>query len=239
MKIKCLSLTIIFLTLAVGSVNVFAQTGKTVLDKSLVPAEAKDAGGFVPQGWTLAEDELKTQTGDLNGDLIPDYALVLVQDKSADETVEQAQVLVIALGSKNGMLSRAGVADHLLPCASCYGQIGEDFIGIEKGTILVEISTGNSSNTLSKSSYRFKFEPATKKFLLIGSDFLNSCPSSKIMNMNEESTNFLTGLRKTTRPNGKRTVIKTTKVQKTKTYFDDIDGDKLGEEGINRILCSS
>jgi hypothetical protein len=238
MKIICLLLTVIFLTLAVGSVKVFAQTGKTVSIKSLVPAEAKDASGFVSQGWTLAEDELKTQTGDLNGDSIPDYLLVLVRDKSADETVEQAQVLVIALGSKNGMLSRAGVADHLLPCASCYGQIGEGYIGIEKGTILVENSAGNSGNTLSKSSYRFRFEPATKKFLLIGSDFLNNCPSTTIMNVNEESTNFLTGVRKTTRPNGKRTVTKTTKVQKTKTYFDDIDGDKLGEEGNNRILCS-
>lgn len=239
MKIICLLLTALFLTLAVGSVNILAQTGKTVLDKSLVPAEAKDAGGFVPQGWTLAEDELKTQTGDLNGDSIPDYALVLVRDKSADETVEQAQVLVIAMGSKNGMLRRAGVADHLLPCASCYGQIGEDYIGIEKGTILVEISTGNSGNSLSKSSYRFKFEPATKKFLLIGSDFLNNCPSSTLMNVNQESTNFLTGVRKTIRPNGKRAVTKTTRVQKTKIYFDDIDGDKFGEEGINRILCSS
>ena len=68
--------------------------------------------------------------------------------------------------------------------------------------------------------------------MLIGADYVSSGGPDKI---NTESTNYLTGDRKTTRSKGKRDITTSTKVPITKTYLDAIDADKMDEAAFMRI----
>jgi hypothetical protein len=213
----------------------FSQDDRTLINKSLIPAQAGAIDSFVPKGWKIEEQI----TGDLNGDGLPDYALKLIEDKPAkdkdDAPIDSQRALVVVLQNKNGKLSRAAVADKLLQCPNCGGAfygVGEApaNVKIEKGAIVVDQDRG--SRWVSELTYRFRYEPETEKFLLIGFDYASRDRAAG--GGATESTNYLTGLR-IAKHLGKKETTARTQIPKTKTYIEDVDNDQFDEDATRRL----
>ena len=176
-----------------------AQDGGAAFDKSKVPAQGRAAGDFVPAGWVLEG----RASGDLNGDAVPDLALKLIQQKPAgakeDEPVERQRALVVLFKDGDGMLRRAAVTDKVLQCTSCggafYGVVDAPVeVRIERGVLVVRQEFG--SREVTEHTYRFRYEPAEAKFVLIGFDSTSRDRLTAAVTL--ESTNFLTGRKITT-----------------------------------------
>ena len=237
MKGKTTTVGSLFLALcllsALSPVSSSAQEGKTTIDVASIPAEAADARGFVPAGGKL---EGKV-SGDLNGDSVPDHALKLVEDKPVpeDETagpVERQRALVIAFGKGDGRLVRAAVAGNLLQCTSCggafYGVVEAPAdVSIKNGVLIVKQEHG--SRTVTQTTFRFRYEPTTGKFALIGHDVINN--DRLTGEVVSESTNYLTGVRltKRIRPRG-RTVTSRKRVPREKIYVEQVNHETFGYE---------
>ncbi len=213
-----------------------AQDEAGKIDKSLVPAEASSPAGFVPRGWKI-EEQLRA---DLDGDSAPDYVLKLVEDKpdknAEGNATERGRALVIALQRGEGKLLRAAVAANLLQCTLCGGAfygVSESpaNVAIEKNTVVVDQDHG--SRNLTNTTYRFRYDAGSQKFLLIGFDYADA--DRLTANVISESTNYLTGIRKTTRGKGNKDVSTTTRIQKKTIFLDDADSDVLEAEAAKRL----
>ena len=171
------------------------QDARHLLDPKLVPMNGATTKAFVPKGWK-SQDE---QTGDLNSDGLPDAVLQLIEDKpvrdAKDEFQERQRAMLILFKTADGNYRRAAVANRLLMCASCGGMLGgtgEYPVGevkIEKGVLIVSQLAGSRNAT--DLLQRFRYDPATKKFLMIGQDVNNfdrMTGESEVV-----STNYLTG----------------------------------------------
>ena len=202
------------------------------LDPKLVPAEGRSARDFVPKGWKVETDEGVT-SGDLNKDGAADAVLRLVEDapvEGADGTLNtRYRALVILLARPGGGFARAAVAAKLLGCSLCYGVLGDP----EGGNIQVEIKNGvldvsqlSGSREATDLTLRFRHDPATGRFLLIGaerSDYDRAAGGGT-----GTSTNYLTGVRvvKTTtvgRGGRESTSSRTTRVPRARRFIEDVD----------------
>jgi len=222
--------------LAVLSSTAIAQDEAAKIDKSRVPAQANAAEKFAPAGWKIEEQV----TGDLNGDAIPDYALKLIEAKPEKDAegnpTERGRALVIALAAKDGQLSRAGIADNLLQCTRCggafYGVVETPSeVAIEKGVIVVQQDHG--SREVTNTTYRFRYEPSTGKFLLIGFDLSNADRATA--QVTSESINYLSGAREETRSKGEKDVKARSVIPKRKIYLDDISADEMESAAYKRL----
>ena len=206
-----------------------AQDDRTTIQKSLVPMSGKDTRDFIPKGWKLDEQK----SSDLDGDGNADYVLKLVEDKPAktadDVANDRARALVVLMSDATGNLSRAAVADRLLQCTRCGGA----FYGVVESPAEVEVdakgvivvSQDHGSREVSNTTYRFRYDSATKRFVLIGFDYVeNDRLTAKVTS---ESTNYLTGVRKT----NKRAAT----IPKTKIFLDDVDYEKFEEGAVKRL----
>ena len=232
-------LFILFLAVVVSPAPSSAQEEGATIDVSRIPAAAGDVKGFVPPGWKIEEQV----AGDLNGDSVPDYALKLVEDKPAksadDMPTERGRALVVVLAGKEGKLARAGVADKLLQCTACGGA----FYGVAEAPANVSIARGvlvvnqdHGSRDVTETTYRFRYEPATGRFALIGFDL--SDRDRLTATTVTESTNYLTGLRVTTRGNGDRDKTSRTQVRREKIYIEQVDGGKFEGDALERLHLS-
>jgi hypothetical protein len=229
-------LFILFLALIASPARSSAQDEAATIDVSRIPAEARDVNGFVPPGWKIEEKI----AGDLNGDAVPDYALKLVEDKPAKTAEEmpneRGRALVVVLAGKDGRLARAGVADKLLQCTSCGGA----FYGVVEAPASVSIARGvlvinqdHGSRDVTETTYRFRYEPDTGRFALIGFDLSDH---DRLTGMNvTESTNYLTGLRVVTRGNGEKDRTSRTQVRREKIYLEQVDGGKFEGDAYERL----
>jgi hypothetical protein len=222
--------------LAVLSSPAIAQDEAAKIDKSRVPAQANAPEKFAPAGWKIEEQV----TGDLNGDAIPDYALKLVEVKpekdSEGNPTERGRALVIALATKDGQLSRAGIADNFLQCTRCggafYGFVETPVeVTIEKGVVVVQQDHG--SREVTNTTYRFRYEPSTGKFLLIGFELSNADRATA--QVTSESINYLTGTREETRSKGEKDAKTRSAIPKRKIYLDDISADEMESAAYKRL----
>jgi hypothetical protein len=213
-----------------------AQEQRSLISKTRIPAEADNLEKFAPAGWKI-EEQL---TGDLNGDSVPDFALKLVEDKPAkdseDTATERQRALVIVLQKQGGKLSRAAVADKLLQCTRCGGAfygVSESpaNVQIEKGILVVDQDHG--SRNLTNTTYRFRYDPASQQFLLIGFDYADADRATA--NVISESTNYLTGVRITTRGKGTRDVKTRSTVPVKKISIEQVDSEKFEEDAAKRL----
>ncbi len=209
-----------------------AQETESPINRSLIPIQANALNKFVPPGWKIE----KKLTADLNGDSLPDFALELVEnkpekDQSGDPT-ERSRALVIVLQNQDGKLARAGVADKLLQCTRCggafYGVVeAPASVKIEKGVIIVEQDHG--SRNLTNTTYRFRYDAETQRFILIGFDFADA---DRLTGKDvSESTNYLTGVRRVTR--GKATTSST--IPRKKVFIEDVEYEKFEEDAEKRL----
>jgi hypothetical protein len=206
-----------------------AQDDRTTIKKSLVPWAGTDTRNFIPQGWKLEEQK----SADLDGDGNADYVLKLIEDKPAktsDDVVnDRARALVVVLSDASGKLTRVAVADKLLQCTGCGGA----FYGVMEAPAEVEVdakgvitvSQDHGSREVSNTTYKFRYDPAVKRFVLIGFDYVeNDRATAKVVS---ESTNYLTGVRKTNN--------RTAAITKTKIFLDDVDYEKFEEAAVKRL----
>lgn len=226
-----LSLLLVFLNL-----SAFAQDEVAKINKSRVPTQADKPDKFAPSGWKVEEQI----TGDLNGDTIPDYALKLVEakpEKDAEgDPTERGRALVIALATKDGRLARAAVADSLLQCTRCggafYGVVETPTeVTIEKGVVVVQQDHG--SREVTNTTYRFRYEPATGKFLLIGFDLANADRATA--QVVSESINYLTGAREETRSKGEKDLKTRSTIPRRKIYLDEISAEDMETAAYKRL----
>ena len=202
------------------------------LDPGGVPAEGRSARDFVPKGWKLETDE-GVVSGDLNKDGAPDAVLRLVEDlpvEGADGVLNtRFRALVILLASPGGGFGRAAVATKLLGCTLCHGALGDP----AGGNIQVEIKNGvldvnqlSGSREATDRTLRFRHDPATGRFLLIGEE--RSEYDRAAGGGTSHSTNYLTGVRvtKTTtvgRGGRESTSSRTTRVPRARRFIEDVD----------------
>ena len=230
------SILLATLLIMTSSCIAFAQDEAATINKSLIPAQANTPSQFAPRGWKVEEQK----AGDLNGDSIPDYAIKLVEDKpeknSEGDPTERGRALVIALSTKDGKLERAGVADKLLQCTRCggafYGVVEAPAnVSIEKGVVVVEQDHG--SRDLTDTTYRFRYDPLTQRFILIGFDLsdVDRLTATGVT----ESTNYLTGIRITTRGKGNRDTKTRTVIPKKTIYLEDSSNEDLEGAAYKRL----
>ncbi len=205
------------------------------LDPKLVPAEGQTPRDFVPKGWRV-EQAGGVVNGDLNQDGAPDAVLRLVEDmpiEGSDGTLNtRYRALVILLAKPGGGFARAAVATKLLGCSLCYGALGDP----EGGNIQTEIKNGvldvsqlSGSREATDLTLRFRHDPVTNRFLLIGAE--RSDYDRAEGGGTGTSTNYLTGVRviKTTtvgRGGRESTTSKTTRVPRTRQFIEDVDYEK-------------
>lgn len=204
-----------------------AQDERTTIKKSLISATGSDTRDFIPSGWKL-EEQLSS---DLNGDGTSDYVLKLIENKPAktadDMMNDRARALIVLLQGADGKLSRAAVADKLLQCTGCggalYGEAPAN-VKIENYNVIV-VEQDHGSREVSDVTFRFRYDSASQRFMLIGFDY--SERDRATAKSSSESTNYLTGVRKT---NGRASTV-----PKSKIFLDDVDYEKLEEDAVKRL----
>lgn len=209
--------------------SVAAQEGANI-DATKLPKTAATVREFVPRGW-----EVETQVaGDLNRDSLPDMAVTLVESMPAnadkDNPPERQRALLVLFKTADGNFNRAALANKVLLCTRCGGA----FYGVSETPTTVEIVNGviivtqeYGSREVTEETYRFRFEPESKRFAFIGVD-LKSYDRATGETV-KESTNLLTGVKLTTKSKmaestDKETVVANSRqrINAKKRFLEDV-----------------
>jgi len=190
---------------------------------SAVPARAARVEGFVPAAWKVA----LAVSGDLNGDGRADQVLHVVPSASDYEpgaitAAPESHALLILLADGGGY-RRAAVSAKLLQ--AMVPQWGLN-LTIRRGVLIVNQNFGMTEVT--DITHRFRLEPATGRFLLIGRDQFNYHRPQELSDPVKTSENYLTGQRLITtghytRGGGYRETVRRETIPRSKAYFDTID----------------
>lgn len=195
------------------------------LDPARVPATGARVHDFVPRDWRVAQQVI----GDLNGDGRADRVLHVVPrsethyDPAAVVAGPEAHAIVVLLGEAGGRLRRGGVAPRLLqPGMPQYGLE----MSIRRGVLIVNQNYGMTR--VADLTHRFRWDAATRRFLLIGRDeFLYTRPQG-IDDHIRRSENYLTGVRLITTgfSENDRIVRESTqreRIPRTRTPMENVD----------------
>lgn len=207
--------------IAIVKAGAFAQPllcERKISDPTLEDGEKS----FVPKGWK-AKDKM---TGDLNGDSISDTVLQILNENADGGDYDRS--LLILFKDKNGKFTKAAEGKKVIRCSSCGGMLGGGTadIKIENGILIISQLYGSREAT--DYLHRFRYEPSTKKFLLIGEDISNYDRATGASEMT--STNYLTNKQIITtaqfnQETDKEDIIskKEKTIQKTRKYLEDVD----------------
>ena len=199
-----------------------AANAQTPLKNSQIPLRADAPVLFAPRGWHIE----KTVNGHLNlsQDKNWDAVLVLIQNPSknddADNPANRARALVVLLGEGKGW-HRVGFNSSLLlgtrDGGAFYGMSETPVnVAVKKGVI--EVNQDNGSREVTETTFKFRFEPKQNGVFLIGSEL--SERDRLTTDANFQSTNYLSGIQKTTSikgENDKITQIKSRVSRKLRT----------------------
>jgi hypothetical protein len=205
-----------------GAARVRAQDGPP-FPVSAVPARGAGVQAFVPAGWKVTAEV----AGDLNGDGRADRVVHLVSrdsyyDPGSITPAPESQALLILLAERGG-LRRAGVATRLLQ--DLVPQWGLK-LTIRRGVLVVNQNFGMTE--VRDLTHRFRLDPATGRFLLIGPDQFDYHRPQELSDPTKVSENYLTGQRLTTighyGANGSyRETEKRESIPRASIFFDDVD----------------
>jgi hypothetical protein len=179
---------IVAMVVLISLLGVEAKAGEERLPVKRLPHTGNSLQRFVPSGWIVEE----RAAGDLNGDGVADYAAILVQGKpdfDKDGVVNERQRGVIIVLSTGKGFTLAGVNDDLLQCTTCGGVKEGVSITIRKGVVILSQLSG--SREFTDETWRFRFAPGNRRFILIGRDV--EYGDSILGTGKTESINCLTG----------------------------------------------
>ena len=172
-RLSCLLFLIALFSSAIPRHN-FAQKARhavpkiSYLDASRVPLTGEKVEDFVPSGW-LHREHSDMEDGDLNGDDVPDTAIIITDDKDYTQPA-----LIVLFGTKDGKWRRAGVATHLITASGLetFGMSDGPQMEIKKGVLNVyQMTVFNGLKDSEDYTHRFRYDPGTDRFLLIGADY--------------------------------------------------------------------
>jgi hypothetical protein len=234
------TLSLLLLTIISAGAAFGQEREGKMLDPTRVPLEAARLEDFAPRGWKIHSQA----RGDLNGDGRIDAALILF-DSSLDEATPRSienppPALVIALATEQGRWRRAGINNRMIVADdSGFAPLR---LRILKGVVVLdqEEQSNISDNTNDYSyTYRFRYEPAADRFLLIGEDDANTHRDAAADGI-RVSDDYLTGTRvitimhaargKYVRETNTTRRIKAQRVFLEEAKMQDIDFDQLFEE---------
>lgn len=203
---RCVFLLLVFLSLTTG-VHASPEDLVPPVAFPAIPAHAQTRAGFVPDGWIVE----KESQGDLNGDGVPDWMLVLhmndpknVVENSGfgvSELDTNPRMLVVAFADKAASRYSAALVDHNLIPRHTNPVMDDPLedVTIVKGTLQVSLVSFMSAGSWYTSQTRFTFRYQYGCFKLIGYDRTetkrNTGETSAV------SVNFLTRKVKTTEGN--------------------------------------
>lgn len=224
-RIRILKLSLILLIYVMGGA---AQAQEDGLPVKHLPSEGNSLHNFLPHGWIVEEQV----NGDLNGDGVADVASILTQDKpDFDESgakTERQRALIVLFGHEKDRFILVGANDRLLQCTTCGGVKEGVGMDIKKGVLVVSQLSGSREYT--DDTWRFRYDPQTRRLTLIGRDVENA--DSALGTGKVESFNYLTGLRITETyrydKQGKRKItVSTTRGQcpKKTPFIEDVGGE--------------
>lgn len=204
-----------------------AQEAKP-LSVSLVPLRADAPQLFAPRGWMIE----KRVNGNLNRDKLADAALVLVENKTADDDEDGAptrlRALVVLLREGKGW-RRAGFNNSILlgthDGGAFYGALETPVdVQIKRGVLLINLESG--SRDILDTTHKFRFDAKRKVFLFIGFDSIDHDRLSS--DVTTISVNYLTGRKKSSVFTGDDDKAKTkiARVSKQLRTLESVKGDE-------------
>jgi hypothetical protein len=98
---------------------------------------------------------------------------------------------------------------------------------------VIVVDQDHGSRDVANTTYRFRYEAETQRFILIGFDYADR--DRAVGTVTSESTNYLTGTRIVMKGKGKRDVTTRTQIPKKKIYLDDVDYEGFEEEAGRRL----
>lgn len=209
------------------------QGERRLLDVARVPAEGRSEADFQVPGWKAEA----LYRGDLNGDGRADTALQLVEDLPLEKPDgvwnDRHRALLVLLRRADGSFERAAAATKLIYCSTCGGMLGDP----AGGNISAEIKNGvlsvtqlSGSRWAADHTWRFRRDPATGRFLLIGEDVETYDRAAG--GGDSTSTNYLTGVRVVKKMRVPRegegadplvTSTRRTRVRPARRFLEDVD----------------
>ena len=124
---------------------------------------------FVPSGWAHREHSDMAEDWDLNGDDVPDTAIVITDEKG-----DAQPALIVLFGTKDGRWQRGGMATHLITAGGLetFGMSDGPQMEIKKGVLSVyQMVVFNGLKDSEDYTHRFRFDQQTRRFILIGADY--------------------------------------------------------------------
>ena len=240
MRRSLTTFTLLLLAVISQRMAVGQEPETKALDSARVPLDAARVEEFAPRGWKIHSQA----KGDLNGDGMIDAALILFDESlnsATPRSVENpAPALVIVFATEQGRWRRLGINTRMI--MSDDSGFAPLRLQIAKGVVILrqEEQSDISANTNDYAyTYRFRYEPAADRFLLIGEDDANT-QRDAAANGIRVSDNYMTGERVITvmhAAHGK--YIKETNasrhIEKQRVFLEeatmqDIDFDKLMDE---------
>jgi len=175
MKQFCSLLLIVLFGCASARPDVAAQKTRGAapkiqyLDPTRVPLTGATIADFVPSGWAHREHSDMAENSDLNGDQLPDTAIILTDEKG-----DALPALVVLFGTRDGQWRRAAVATHLITPSGLetFGMSDGPQMEIKKGVLIVyQMVVFNGLKDSEDYTHRFRYDPQTLRFILIGADY--------------------------------------------------------------------
>jgi hypothetical protein len=222
-------------TSAAGAASAQEGEGK-MLDPARVPAEAARVEEFAPRGWRIHS----RAAGDLDGDGRPDLALILLDQsvEDAPRSVENPRpALLILLATEQGRWRRAGLNTRLI--VSDDSPFAPLRLEIRQGVVVLrqELQSNISANTNDYATTdRFRYDPASGRFLLVGEDNANTQRDAAADGI-RVSDNYLTGERLITVMHAARgKYIRETnarrRINPRRVFLDDAAGQEIDFDSL-------
>ncbi|HEU4556322.1 MAG TPA: hypothetical protein VFS20_00690 [Longimicrobium sp.] len=217
-------LPLLVVSLIATPVHAAAQDAPA-LDPARVPAAGGRVQDFVPSGWRVAHQVI----GDLNGDTRADRVLHIVSrgdahyEPASVSAAPETHALLVLLTDAGGRLRRGGVAPRLL-------QVGVPQYGLEitvrRGVLIINQNFGMTQVT--DLTHRFRWDAATRRFLLIGKDVFHYTRPQWRDDHVRRSENYLTGVRLITTEHARdervvRTTTERQRIPRTRTPMERVD----------------
>ncbi len=239
---KVLNLILLLTLLCTVGPSAFTQSANNAaskvayLEMDRIPLKGNKVDDFVPSGWSHLEHSDMSENWDLNGDDVPDTAIIIT-----DEQGDIQPALVVLFGTKDGKWRRGGVAARLITAGGLetFGMSDGPQMEIKKGVLTVyQMTVFNGLNDSEDYTHRFRYDPQTQRFILIGADYKsysrNDAHDSLLVSENYLTNESITTITHYRKYKVVGTDVKRKKLSQPRIFLEDaeIDDSKVSSFSI-------